>query len=63
MSSRALRRLQQEATVIKVSAGGGVAPDLSSEEGEERPGFAGRSKSKGKAAATVNPFAMVSSCN
>lgn len=54
MSSRALRRLQQDTTVIKVSGGA----ELSSEDGgEERPG---RVKSKHKTGLTINPFAVVS---
>lgn len=59
MSSRALRRLQQEAAVIKVSGGA----ELSSEDGEERPGFSGRVKKKQQhqQQAAANPFAMVSS--
>ena len=56
MSSRALRRLQQDAAVIKVSGGA----ELSSEDGEERPGFAVRAKSKNKTPLTLNPFAVVS---
>ena len=53
MSSRALRRLQQEAAVIKVSGG------LESSSGdEEKPGFSS-SKSK-KNNTSSNPFGAVS---
>lgn len=50
MSSRALRRLQQEATLIKVSG-------ESSEEGEQ-PGFSRGAKKRETSVA--NPFAAVS---
>ena len=58
MSSRALRRLQQEANIIKLS-GAGVS--ASSEEESNQPGFTSpvRSKKKNKSA-TSNPFAAVS---
>lgn len=55
MSSRALRRLQLDATVIKVSGGA----ELSSEEEEDHPGFNVKTK-KGRSGAAVNPFAVVS---
>jgi len=52
MSSRALRRLQQEAQVIKVSG------DVESSSGdEEKPGF---SAGKSKKSSVSNPFAAVS---
>lgn len=52
MSSRALRRLQKEESLIKV----GREREESSEE--DQPGFSsGKSKQK---AGTVNPFAAVS---
>lgn len=54
MSSRALRRLQQEAAVIRVV--GGVE---SSSGEEERPGFSIR-KTKKKVESCDNPFAVVS---
>ena len=57
MSSRALRRLQQDAAVIRVPASGGQAAGGGEEEDEpaEGPGF-DSSKSRKSA---VNPFAMV----
>ena len=55
MSSRALRRLQQEADVIKV----GVSAS-SEEESSNQPGFSSAAKSKRKnKLATANPFAAV----
>ncbi len=58
MSSRALRRLQQEEDVIRVGVLGASA---SSEEESNQPGFtsAVRSKKKNKSASS-NPFAAVS---
>ena len=53
MSSRALRRLQQEAAVIKVS--GDV--EESSSGDEEKPGF---SASRSNKSSVSNPFAAVS---
>lgn len=50
MSSRALRRLQVDGAVIKVSAG----KEESSEEEEDYPGFCK------KKPGAVNPFAAVS---
>ena len=55
MSSRALRRLQQDATVIKVSGKG----ELSSEDEEDdQPGFSNVARKKKSGA--LNPFSMVS---
>ena len=57
MSSRALRRLQEDATLIKLSGDKG----LSSEDEDDQPGFArSKPKSKNKKDA-LNPFAVVSS--
>ena len=55
MSSRALRRLQQEAAVIRVPTNGGEAEDEEEEALEEGPGFASSTSRKPAA----NPFAMV----
>lgn len=50
MSSRALRRLQNDGAVIKVSR----EVEASSEDEEDQPGFSN------KKPGTVNPFAAVS---
>lgn len=55
MSSRALRRLQQDANVIKVS---GRKNAISEDDEEDLPGFV--SKPKNKKTSTANPFAAVS---
>lgn len=56
MSSRAFRRLQQEAEVIRIRGGLG-SEEVEGEEEEEMPGFGKKSKKKGGAS---NLFALVS---
>lgn len=59
MSSRALRRLQQDVAVVKIKSGREEGEEEEEDEGEEGPGFSSRTKKT----PTINPFALVCSLN